>query len=210
MFEIIPGILEKEWREIEAKLEIIKPFAETVHIDIIDGKFADNLTFLDPSPFQEYSEDFLLELHMMVDNPIQYLKPFADAGFKRFIGHIEKMSDPVEFVAQGQLLGEVGIAIDGPTNIDSLKNLNLNDLDCLTVMCIKAGMSGQKFQPDLLKKIRKLKNSFPYLQIEADGGINDSTILNAKKSGATRFIANSFLFNGNPEENFRHLQSLLK
>ena len=58
---------------------------------------------------------------MMVDNPVQYLKPWADAGFKRFIGHIEKMPDIDEFIAQTQLVGEVGLAIDAKTPLDNLK-----------------------------------------------------------------------------------------
>ncbi|MBI2622555.1 MAG: hypothetical protein HYW64_00450 [Candidatus Levybacteria bacterium] len=120
MLEIIPGILEKDWSEIERKIELVRPFAKTIHIDILDRKFAPNTTFLDPLPFAKYTlpssgqafpssgQAPFFELHMMVEEPIQYLKPFADAGFKRFLGHIEKMSDQAEFVAQGQLLGEVG------------------------------------------------------------------------------------------------------
>src|SRR3989344_2030293 len=98
MFEIIPGILEKEWSEIERKINLVKPFAKSVHIDIID------------------------------------------VGFKRFLGHIEKMPDQEEFVAQGQLLGEVGIVIDGPTDLSAVK-VPYSDLDCIVVMTIKAGAS---------------------------------------------------------------------
>src|SRR5689334_22078813 len=107
--EILPGILEKEWNAIESKIHTIKPFSNTIHVDLLDGKFAPNTTLLDPTPFKKYSNDFTLELHMMVDNPIQYLKPFADAGFKRFVGHVEKMPDQVAFVAEAQLYGEVGL-----------------------------------------------------------------------------------------------------
>ena len=57
MFEVIPGILEKQWSEIERKIEIVKPFAKSIHIDIIDGKFAPNITFLDPTPFAKYTKD---------------------------------------------------------------------------------------------------------------------------------------------------------
>ena len=83
MFEVIPGILEKDWSEIERKIEIVKPFISTIHIDIIDGKFAPNTTFIDPLPFKKFTlplsgQALFFELHMMVDNPIAYLKPFAD------------------------------------------------------------------------------------------------------------------------------------
>lgn len=205
MFEIIPGILENSWQEIEKKLELVKPFAKTVHIDLIDGKFAPQKTFLEPEPFKKYSNDFLLELHLMVDEPIDYLKPFANAGFTRFVGHIEKMKDPIEFIAQGQLLGEVGLAIDGPTPIDRLDDLNLEDLDEIIIMTIKAGSAGQQFQSELLEKVRELRRVAPFLPIEVDGGINNETILQAIESGANRFIANSYLFKGDPSSNFESL-----
>ncbi|MDO8270073.1 MAG: HisA/HisF-related TIM barrel protein [Candidatus Levybacteria bacterium] len=210
MNEIIPGILEKEWSEIEKKLELVKPFAKTVHIDIIDGKFADNITFLDPAPFKKYENDFLLELHMMVEDPLQYLKPWAAAGFQRFIGHIEKMPDPVEFVAQGQLLGAVGLAIDGPTKLDDLQDLNLNDLDCLLVMTITAGKSGQEFQSELLEKVREIRKNYEYLPIEVDGGINDKSIVEAVEAGANRFVSTSHLFGSSSiREEYHHLTSLI-
>src|SRR3989344_4687814 len=114
-YSIIPGILEKDWPVIEMKIQQVLPFAKAIHIDLIDGKFAPNTTFLDPAPFKKYTQDIPFELHMMVDEPINFLKPWADAGFRRFIGHIEKMSDQVEFVAKAQLLVEVDGGINDQT-----------------------------------------------------------------------------------------------
>jgi|SRR3989344_9048129 len=210
MFEIIPGILEKEWSEIERKINLVKPFAKSVHIDIIDGKFAPNTTFLDPTPFTKYSKDINFELHMMVENPIQYLKPFADAGFRRFLGHVESLNrvgDQEEFVAQGELLGEVGLAIDGPTDLSAIK-VPYRDLDCILIMTIKAGQSGQAIVPQYLEKIKILRSAQndpsagSGLAIEVDGGINDETIIQAKNAGANRFVSTSFLFKDNPQNQF--------
>lgn len=213
MFEIIPGILEKEWVEIERKINLVRSFATAsnaapaIHIDIIDGKFAPNSTFLDPTPFAQYTKELTFELHMMVENPIQYLKPFADAGFRRFLGHVEQMPDQEEFVAQGQLLGEVGLAIDGPTSFDSIK-VPYSDLDCILVMTIKAGKSGQAFTQEYLKKVEMLRSAQHDMIVEVDGGINDKTILEAKNAGATRFVANSFVFNNqDPQRQYRLLQN---
>lgn len=199
MLEIIPGILEKDWEAIEKKLEIVRPFAKTIHIDIADGKLVPNTTFLDPTPFKKYSNDFFFELHMMVEEPINYLKPFAEAGFRRFLGHIEKMSDQTEFVAQGQMLGEVGLAVDGKTSIGAVK-VPFDDLDCMLIMTINAGFSGQKFMVENMSKVKQLKEEIlrkaqdDRVKIEVDGGINDKTILLAKEAGATRFVATSFIF----------------
>ncbi len=207
MYEIIPGILEKEWSEIERKINLVKPFAKTVHIDVIDGKFAPNATFLDPKRSQKYTRDLFFEVHLMVEDPIQYLKPFADAGFKRFLGHIEKMSDQAEFVAQGQLFGEVGLAIDGPTDLSAIK-IPYEDLDCVLIMTIKAGESGQEFNSEYLKKVEILRSAQHYMNIEIDGGINDQTIIEAKNAGATRFISTSFIFSGqDPQGQYDLLRS---
>lgn len=207
MNSIIPGILETEWSEIEKKLEAVKPFAKTVHIDIIDGKFSPHTTFLDPEPFKKYSSEFVFELHMMVEDPTQYLEPFAQAGFKRFLGHIEHMNDVVEFVAKGQQLGEVGLALDGPTHIEVLKDINLNDLDALLIFTAdKVGESGQEMIEERLQKIRDLEALIP---IEVDGGINSETIKKAFEAGATRFITTGYLFEGNPEEQYKKLQEAL-
>lgn len=213
--EIIPGILEKEWKDIERKIELVKSFAQVIHIDILDGKFAQNTTFLDPKPFKKYSSDILFELHMMVDDPIQYVQPFADAGFKRFLGHVEKMPSVAEFVAKTQLLGEVGLAIDGPTSLESV-HVPYEDIDCLLFMTITAGFSGQSFTSAHLEKVKKAREAsykedeLRVLPIEVDGGINDRTIVEAKEAGATRFITTSFLFGGeDPKKQYETLVNLI-
>lgn len=214
--EIIPGILEKDWAEIEKKINLARQFSKTIHIDIIDGKFAPNTTFLDPLPFRPYTKDILFEAHLMVDEPIEYLKPFADVGFRRFLGHIEKMSDQVEFVAEAQFLGEVGLVIDTPSSIDVL-DVPLDDLDCLLIMTVKAGFSGQEFMSDVLEKVKTLRSKtlhegqrkpFP---IEVDGGINDKTVVDSIKSGANRFVATSFIFNSqNPQAQYQFLEKQIR
>ncbi len=207
---IIPGILEKDWDSIKTKIELAKTFTDTLHIDIIDGKFANNTTFLNPEPFKQYSDELFFELHMMVENPIEYIKPWAAAGFKRFLGHIEKMPDQEEFVKAAKQYGEVGLAIDGDTNIDEIK-VGLDDVDCVLIMTINAGFSGQEFDPTKLEKILSLKQMSENLVTEVDGGINDKTILEAKDAGASRFVSTSFLFNSeNPAHTFQTLQNLTK
>lgn len=206
--EVIPGILDKNWSEIERKIETIKTFSNKIHIDIIDGKFADNLTFLDPTPFSKFTNEIYLEAHLMVDEPINYLDSFSKAGFKRFIGHIEKMSDQEEFVARGELLGEVGLALDFQTQVDEIK-VPLDDLDFVLVMTIQAGFSGQEFQDSALEKVKELRSK-TQIPIEVDGGINEQTVVLAKSAGATCFVTTSFMFDSqNPSEQFNKLKSIV-
>lgn len=227
MFEIIPspGTENKDFSEIEKKIEIIKPFTKTIHIDVIDGKFANNTTFADPSPFMKYTKELpggqreqfvgehglVFEVHLMVEDPLSHVKRWADAGFHRFIGQIEKMSDQEAFVAETQLYGEVVLALDKESPVDAIK-VPLNDLDGLLIMTIQAGFSGQKFEEQLLQKVKALREKDEYISIEVDGGMNDETIEIAAAAGANRFVATSFLFNQteSPEEQFKLLEKKLQ
>lgn len=219
------GTQNKTWEDVEKKILTAKEFAKVVHVDIIDDKFTTGATptFMDPKPFEAYKDTFILEAHFMTENPIQYIKPFADAGFKRFVGHIENlpagrqgMASAAEFIAEGEPYGEVGIAIDVPTSLDKLHYVNLADLDFITVMTVKAGISGQAFLEDPLEKIKKIREKVdaevlsPDFGIEVDGGINIETIKLAQEAGANRFSVTSAIFGEeNPKEAYEKLQSLL-
>lgn len=160
----------------------------------LTGNLRRILLFFDPSPFVKYSKDFLFEVHMMVEDPIKYLKPFADAGFNRFIGHVEKMPDQTEFVAQAQLLGEVALGIDAETPVEAIK-VSFDDLDSILVMTVKAGFSGQSFMKDNLEKVKKLAG-LTTIPIEIDGGVDAATVKLGCTAGVRRFVATSFLFGG--------------
>lgn len=207
--EIIPGILEKDWSKIEQKINLLRPFAKTLHIDLIDGKFLNNSTFSNPQPFKKFSEDFFLELHMMVENPIFYIEEFAAAGFKRFIGQVEKMTSQIEFVAKAQIFGEVGLALDGPTPLVKIE-IDYDQLDSVLVYTAeKVGFSGAALKKSRLAKIKQIRkvSSIP---IEVDGGINDQTILLAQKAGATQFVTSSYLFESkNPQAQYDKLLKII-
>lgn len=208
MHNIIPGVLEDEWFEIEKKLNLIQKFSHTVHIDFLDGKFSAEKNFIDPTPFKKYEDNFFMEAHLMVENPTSYIKPFAAAGFKRFLGHVEKMTDLEEFIAEGQIFGEVGLALDVDTSIEKIK-INFEDLDCILIMSVKAGKSGQEFMPSALTKIQELRK-LTQIPIEIDGGINDTTLIASKRNGATRFVTTSFIFESkDPMQAYEKLLSLV-
>lgn len=211
MFEIIPspGTEMKDWREMEERIKLVLPFAKAIHIDIADGLFTPNKTFADSKPFKKYADDVLLEVHLMVNEPIHHLQAWADAGFKRFIGHVEKMSNQTEFVAKAQLLGEVGLAVDGPSPLEAI-TVPFTDLDCvLFYTSDRAGYSGKPFMPERLAKVKQLRSHNNYIPIEVDGGINDETIKIAAGAGVTRFVATNFIFKANPLDQYRKLLKLL-
>lgn len=206
MHSVIPGIFDQEWEDIERKIELCKSFTKVIHIDLLDGKFAPNTSFFDPKPFKKYSQDLFFEVHMMVEEPEQYIQAWAKEGFRRFIGHVEKMSDQASFVARAQQLGEVGLAVDLTSDLSSITVAH-HDLDVVLVMTVKAGFSGQTFSQHPLDKVRQLSNEelFP---IEIDGGVNSDTIVHGLSAGATRFVTTSYLFGA--ENPATHYQELLQ
>ena len=201
---VIPAILEKDFSEIEKKIELLQGVSDSFHIDFIDGIFAANETILDPALFAKFSKSNFLEAHLMVSDPIAYLDKLASAGFRRFIGHIEMMPDQVEFVAKGESLGEVGLALDGKTPYEKVE-VSLEDLDMLLFMTIDAGFSGQTFKPLYLEKLKQVPPWFK--NIEVDGGINDKTLPDALEAGANIFAVTSFIYESvDPAESFKEIK----
>ena len=153
----------------------------------------------------------LFEVHLMVEDPINYLQKWADVGFTRFIGQIEKMSSQEEFIAKAQLLGEVGLGVDGPTALDALK-VDYEDLDVVLFYTgDKAGFSGGTLKEDRLEKVKALRKINEFVPVEVDGGINDETIAIAYEAGVNRFVTTGFLFGlETPEKQFKLLEQKLQ
>lgn len=194
--DIIPGILEKEWEMIEERFRLVTGLVDWVQIEFADNTMVPNSTFLDFSRFSLLSplpRLPQLEAHFMVASPEKYIKTAADAGFKRLIAHVEA-HDLRLFLDQVKYEHvEVGIAIDGPTEFETLEPF-LEEADFVEVMMVEAGFSGGKFLPECIEKIKSIHSYLPDLPIEVSGGINDQTARLVKDAGATRLVSSSYIF----------------
>lgn len=211
LIDVIPGILEKEWAPIEERLLLVAPHAEWIQIDFADNTLVPNTTFMDfakfaPANLLRQLKHLSFEAHLMVANPEKYIKPLADVGFKRVIAHVES-HDPRMFLEEAKHEQvEVGIAIDGPTDVEQVEPF-LDQVDLVLIMTIEAGFSGQEFMLETVEKIKLIHQNFPDLPIEVDGGINQKTAKIATDAGATRLVSTSFLFN-NPDGIASAIESL--
>lgn len=196
MIDVIPGILEQDLSAIEAKIALVASHVPRVHIDIADNTLVANTTYFDASGLGDLISSYpnlSFEAHLMVANPEKYIRELVDAGFKRLIAHIEA-TDPRVFLEEAKLeSAEVGLAIDGSTEVEQLEPF-LEEIDLALVMTIEAGFSGQPFLPETLEKVRAIRKHFADLPIAVDGGITAETARVAKDAGATRLVSTSFLY----------------
>lgn len=193
MVEIIPGILEKEWEMLEERFRLVIGLVDWAQIDFADNTIVPNTTFLDFARFVPLAKQISLEAHLMVANPEKYIKSLADAGFKRLIAHVEAHDPRLFLDAVKHEVVEVGIAIDGPTEFETVEPF-LEEVDFVLVMTVEAGFSGAAFLPECVEKIKSIHSYLPDLPIEVDGGITDVTARLVKEAGATRLVSTSFLF----------------
>lgn len=202
MIEVIPGILEQNFSSIVEKVRQVEGFCPWIQIDLLDGTLFGNTSFHNPAGFANLRTTAKLELHMMVVNPAQLVDEWARVGFKRFIAHIEGITDAEGFIAtvrskprfnRGKKL-EVGLAVDITTDISILEPY-LPNIDVVLVMSVHTGESGQQFDEHAAIKIRKIRTLNSEISIEVDGGITPDNARKVVQAGATRLVSTSYIFN---------------
>lgn len=168
---IVPTILTDNLTEFENKLAKVSSLVERVQIDVVDGVFADNKT-LEPQDLVGVTMGGVkLDIHLMVDEPIEWLEQCKTIGADRVIGHIERMEDLILFVAEAQIKGfGVGLGVDIETDVEKLKSV-IEDIDMVLLMSVKAGRGGQQFDERVLPKIEAIRAMRRDVIIMIDGGL---------------------------------------
>jgi ribulose-phosphate 3-epimerase len=168
---------------------------DSVHLDVIDGVFAPNLTF-GPVVIQGIHKlsNLPLHAHLMIKYPEKYIEDFINAGCSRIYFHLESEGVPINIIKKiHEMKASCGIVLNPDTPVDIVEPY-LELIDSVLVMSVHPGFSGQKFIPGVLRKIEKIRKFSPKLDIAVDGGINDETIDSVLKSGATTIITDSYVF----------------
>lgn len=201
---IAPSILSADFSKLGFEVaEVEKAGAKIIHVDVMDGHFVPNLT-IGPLVVKSLRSqtNLILDCHLMVNEPEKMIPWFAKAGADWITFHDEAAANAEMLIDQIHQLGKkAGISVRPGTPIEMIEPL-LHKLDLVLVMSVEPGFGGQQFMPSSLQKTRwlsKQKKDHSYsFQISIDGGINLTTIADAKKAGAEIFVAGSAVF-GSPD-----------
>ncbi|KXG43714.1 ribulose-phosphate 3-epimerase [Tepidibacillus decaturensis] len=203
MVKIAPSILSANFAKLgEEILSVEQAGADLLHIDVMDGHFVPNLT-IGPLIVESIKPitKLPLDVHLMIENPDQYIEHFAKSGADIISVHAEATNHLHRTIHLIKKFGvKASVAINPATPLDQLEYV-LDDLDMVLIMTVNPGFGGQTFIPATLPKIRKLKDIINErglsLDIEVDGGINDKTYQSVIGAGANVLVAGSFVFGQN-------------
>ncbi len=200
--KIAPSILSADFARAGQEIEqITKDGADVLHLDVMDGSFVKNISF-GPKFIQEvrpYSKA-TFDAHLMIVNPWNYIKQFANAGADIITVHYEACGDRLKetLLAIKDLGVKCGAVINPDTPVEKIENV-IEYCDMLLLMSVYPGFGGQKFIPDVLPKIeqaRKLIDSTGKdIDLEIDGGITKENVRLVKDAGANVIVAGSTVFN---------------
>ncbi len=193
---IAPSVLNANFLNLESELEAVeRGGAGLIHLDIMDGHFVPNISFGPGiSGLIGKATRLPLDCHLMISNPEAFVDEFAKIG-ARYISvqaestnHLDRLLNRIR-----ELGAKPAVSINPATPIESVRWV-LDSVDMVLVMSVNPGFGGQSLIPYCLEKIRELRKLKPSLDIEIDGGIKLSNILDAKEAGANVFVVGSAIF----------------
>jgi ribulose-phosphate 3-epimerase len=198
--KIAPSILSADFSRLGDEVRAVeRGGADVIHVDVMDGHFVPNIT-IGPLVVQGLKKltSLPLDVHLMIENPGQYIEAFAQVGSDWITFHAEACSHPKRVIKKiRQLNVRPGVVLKPATPLKTLFPL-LEDLDLVLIMSVNPGFGGQSFIPSTLKKIARLKklideNRYP-LEIEVDGGVKIENIREVSKAGGDVFVVGTGIF----------------
>jgi ribulose-phosphate 3-epimerase len=205
---IAPSLLSADFSDLKNEvINIEKAGATHLHLDVMDGAFVPNITFGKDviSAIRKHTK-LIFDIHMMVENPERYIKDMVDVGANSITIHAESTKHLDRAINLIKSYGvKACVALNPATPISVVENVAYL-LDMILVMSVNPGFGGQKFIPQALDKIQKLRELYPDIDIEVDGGINDKTAKLAKTAGANVLVAGSYVFGGDYKQRIESLK----
>jgi ribulose-phosphate 3-epimerase len=200
---IAPSVLAWDLSDLEGAIEIsVKGGADQVHLDVIDGHFAPNITF-GPGTVKALRSkcDLKFDTHLMIDQPREYVGKFLDAGSDLLTFHVEVMNGRVfdelyhEIRARGK---EMGLAVKPETQLPPWAMDRLEKVAALVVMTVNPGFSGQKMDMSVMPKLQRLssivKQKGLTTDIEVDGGVEPENAHEVVMRGGNVLVAGAGVY----------------
>lgn len=212
---IAPSILSCDFANVQRDVEMINASnADWFHVDVMDGVFVPNISFGFPviSAVKKHATK-PLDVHLMIENPDQYIAEFKKSGADILTVHYEAcrhLHRTVQAIKDAGM--KAGVALNPHTPVSVLEDI-VADLDLVLVMSVNPGFGGQKFIQNAVNKVQQVKAlaelKNPDLFIEVDGGVNGNTGQQLIEAGANALVAGSYVFNAeSPEKQIDTLKNL--
>ena len=213
--KISPSILSANFSQLGNEIKKLEQGgADMIHVDVMDGHFVPNLTIGPPviKSLRNYTK-LPFDVHLMISPVHKYIKDYANAGADIITIHpeaTENLQDSIDHIKSFNK--KIGISLNPDTKLNIIENI-LNQVDLILVMSVYPGFGGQKFMPEIVEKIKKLKNlkeekNFNF-DIEVDGGINFDNSKIVIEAGANILVSGTTIFkenNGNIKKNIDTLK----
>ena len=212
MIKIAPSILAADFSKLAEEVkEVEQAGAKLIHIDVMDGHFVPNIT-MGPIVVEALRPvtKLPLDVHLMINNPDNFIESFAKAGADYITVHVEACPHLHRTIQLIRSFGvKPGVVLNPHTPIESIQHV-LEDIDLVLFMTVNPGFGGQKFIHSVVPKIKQLadmiKEKDLAIEIEIDGGINAETIIPCAQAGATIFVAGSAIYS--KEDRSKALQDI--
>lgn len=201
MAKVAPSILSADFSKMGEEVEnIVEAGADYIHLDVMDGKFVDNITF----GFKMIKDlrkltSAVFDVHLMIDEPETYIDRFIESGADIITVHLEAVKKPIiEVVKKIRARGvKSAVSIKPKTDVNLLKPL-IPYVDMVLIMSVEPGFGGQAFIESSLDKVKAVKEMIKAenrdIEIEIDGGINEKTAATAVSAGVDVLVAGSYVF----------------
>ena len=214
---VAPSILSADFANLQRDIEMLNNSqADWIHFDVMDGVFVPNISFGLPvlKAVKQHAQK-PLDVHLMMEQPSQFIEAFAEAGANNLTIHMETcphLHKDIQQIHANKM--KAGVCLNPHTPVHTLEGI-IHDVDLVLLMTVNPGFGGQKFIPHSYKKIQKLKkliqDTGSHALIEVDGGISSENAGQLLQAGVDVLVAGSFVFKSRePQATIRNLKEIKK
>jgi len=215
--KISPSLLSADFSNIEKDIKMVEAGgADLLHVDVMDGHFVPNITF---GPFIlkaiKRVSTIPLDVHLMIENPGDYVDDFIDAGADYLTIHAEATVHLHRVIQQIKDRGvKVGVSLNPHTPLSMIEEV-ISDVDLVLIMAVNPGFGGQSFIINTLDKLKRLQKllkekNAEHVKVEVDGGVKLENIKEISDAGCDIFVSGSSIFKAqNPQEMIKKMKELI-